>query len=79
VGTDDYDGGYLGFPVWDIGVDLRATDVIIADVHQPHCNTPMINKGPKSVRLSFVCYLRTDMAKCTEHYKDEMYVSPPKK
>jgi len=79
VGTDDYEGGYLGFPEWDIGVDLRATDVIIADVHQPHCNTPMTNKTPKSVRLSFVSYLRTDMAKCTDYYKDEMYVSPPKK
>jgi hypothetical protein len=78
VGTDDYEGGYLGFPEWDIGVDLRATDVIIADVHQPHCNTPMVKKSPKSVRLSFVCYLRTDMAKCTKYYKDDMYVSEVK-
>ena len=77
VGTDDYGGGYFGFPEWDIGVDLRSRDVIIADVHQPHCNTPMTNKTPSSTRLSFVCYLRTDMSKCDIPYKDGMIVSKP--
>ena len=77
VGNDDYDGGYFGFPEWDIGVDLRSRDVIIADVHQPHCNAPITNKKPTSIRLSFVCYLRTDMAKCEIPYKDGIYVSRP--
>ena len=75
VGTDDYEGGYTGFPEWDIGIDVRSGDIAIMDVHQPHCNTPMINKQPGSTRLSFVCYLRTDMVKGEIPYKDEMYVS----
>lgn len=76
VGTDDYDGGYTGFPEWDLGVDVRSGDVVIADIHQPHCNTPMTNKKPGSIRLSFVSYLRTDMLKGEIPYKDgKMYVS----
>lgn len=75
TGNDDYEGGYVGFPEWDIGIDAKSGDTVIMDVHQPHCNTPMTNKNKNSLRLSFVCYLRTDMCKGEIPYKDEMYVS----
>lgn len=55
-----YTGGYLGFPRWGICVDVRQGDFLAMDVHEWHCNTPIIGTG----RLSVVCYLRKNMIKC---------------
>ena len=56
----DYTGGYLGFPRWGICVDVRQGDFLAMDVHEFHCNTPIIGDG----RLSVVCYLRKKMINC---------------
>ena len=64
VGDDKYEGGYTGFPRYDVGVNLRNRDVVIMNVHEMHCNTPITGEGE---RLSFVCYLRQNMAKCTSN------------
>jgi hypothetical protein len=55
-----YSGGYLGFPRWGICIDVRQGDFLAMDVHEFHCNTPIIGDG----RLSVVCYLRKKMIKC---------------
>ncbi len=53
-----YDGGYTGFPAYNIAVDVRTGDFLAMDVFQLHCNTPIILNTPDAVRLSIVCYLR---------------------
>jgi len=68
VGNDQYEGGYIGFPEWDIGVDVRSGDVIIMDVHRVHCNIPIVGEDP--LRLSFVCYTRTNMVHCRTPFED---------
>ena len=55
-----YSGGYLGFPRWGICIDVRQGDFLAMDVHEFHCNTPIIGDG----RLSVVCYLRKKMINC---------------
>ena len=59
--TKSYTGGYLGFPKWGICVDVRQGDFLAMDVHEYHCNTPIIGDG----RLSVVCYLRKKMIQCS--------------
>lgn len=60
----DYQGGYTLFPQYNIAVDVRQGDFLLMDVHEWHCNTPIILKTKDSVRLSFVAYLRKNMYKC---------------
>uniref|UniRef100_A0A6C0EYK2 2OGFeDO JBP1/TET oxygenase domain-containing protein n=1 Tax=viral metagenome TaxID=1070528 RepID=A0A6C0EYK2_9ZZZZ len=55
-----YKGGYLVFPKFGIGIDVRQTDTLAMDVHQYHANTEIIGEG----RLSVVCYLRKQMINC---------------
>jgi hypothetical protein len=55
-----YTGGLLGFPRWGVAVDVRQGDFLAMDVHEWHCNTPIIGTG----RLSIVAYLRHGMIKC---------------
>jgi hypothetical protein len=72
VGDDNYTGGYTGFPRYDVGVDLRDGDVVIMNVHEMHCNTPLepLPGKPMGERLSFVCYVRKNMAKCTNNKQE---------
>ena len=53
-----YEGGYLGFPQYKVGVDVRTGDFLACDIHQLHGNTPIKLKSPDAERLSIVCYLR---------------------
>lgn len=62
MGDEKWKGCYLGFPEFQIAVDVRPLDFLLMDVHQYHCNTRIkVNKG---MRLSFVCYLRENMKLC---------------
>ena len=54
----NYEGGYTGFPSYQIAVDVRTGDFLAMDVFELHCNTPIILNTPDAVRLSIVCYLR---------------------
>jgi len=56
-----YEGAETCFPQYGIGVDVRTGDVLFMDVHQPHANLPMIKKDEDAIRLSIVCYLRTNV------------------
>lgn len=53
-----YKGGETCFPQYGIGVNVRTTDIIFMDVHQPHGNLPIELETEDAVRLSIVCYLR---------------------
>ena len=56
-----YKGGETCFPQYGIGVDVRSGDILYMDVHQPHGNLPIILDSPDAIRLSIVCYLRTNI------------------
>ena len=67
--SHDYSGGYLCFPQFKIGVDVRQGDFLAMDVHQFHTNTKInsLIKGKNNYgRLSIVCYLRKNMIKCVK-------------
>jgi len=57
---DNFEGGELCFPNYDIGIDIREGDLLLFDPHVTHCN----NKLTKNGRVSFVFYLREKLDKC---------------
>ena len=56
----DYEGAYLAFPRWGIGIDLPDNSVCIADSKALHCVTPIRGTGQ---RYTTVCY--TDLSTAT--------------
>jgi predicted 2-oxoglutarate/Fe(II)-dependent dioxygenase YbiX len=56
----DYEGAYLAFPRWGIGIDLPDNSVCIADSKSLHCVTPIRGSGK---RFTTVCY--TDLSAAT--------------
>jgi hypothetical protein len=74
-----YDGGYLVFPKWRVAVDLRTTDVLLADVHEFHGNVLIDGTEGEYDRLSCIYYYRTAMCKCgdpmTELQKYQTYLA----
>ena len=63
----DYDGALLAFPGFSpvVGIDMRACDILLADVHEWHGNTPFVGRVPYE-RLSLVCYYREKMQHCRD-------------
>jgi hypothetical protein len=59
-----YDGGYLCFPRYRVAVDVRDRDVLLADVHEYHGNTPLVGIEGEYDRISVVCYFREGMIHC---------------
>lgn len=70
VGT--FTGGIIGFPKYNVGVALRAGDVLLMNSHEIHCNTAIDDGGE---RLSFVCYLRDNMHVCTQKVDEKFYTN----
>ena len=64
----DFTGGYLGYPQFDIAVNICNGDMLLKDPHQFHANTPIIpnKKNAPYTRLSMVFYYREDMQKCIQ-------------
>lgn len=60
----EFKGGYFVLPKWGFGFDLRNGDILLADVHQWHGNTPIIKVDKGAVRLSLVMYYRKNMIYC---------------
>lgn len=56
-------GGQLLFPRYKVAIEMGNGDYLSMDVHEFHCNAPIYGEG---FRLSFVCYLREKMYKCSE-------------
>lgn len=63
VCSNDCTGGHLLFPAYKIAIEMKNSDYLALDVHESHCNSPIYGDG---YRLSFVCYLREKMYKCSE-------------
>jgi hypothetical protein len=58
-----FDGCYTCFPQYRIAADMQTGDVLLADVHEWHGNTPLKPKGAYE-RLSLVFYYREKMKEC---------------
>lgn len=58
-----FKGGFLGFPLRGLLVEMRPGDLIMMDSHEPHGNTPLEVHQPDGKRISMVCYARTDLQK----------------
>jgi len=68
-----YKGAETCFPQYKIGVDVRSGDILFMDVHQPHANLPLILEDKDAVRLSIVCYLRTNVWLRTKNKTRKFY------
>lgn len=77
-----FEGGWLCFPEYRVGVDLQDGDVILMDAHEWHGNTQFdpepkrrengqLEEDPGFERISVVCYYRTNMVKCGS-FQDEI-------
>lgn len=61
------EGGYILFPRYKLAIAADTGDFVAMDVHEYHCNSPIVLRDPANgYRLSFVCYLRERMLRCTE-------------
>ena len=61
-----YTGGETCFPQYGIAVNVREGDILFMDVHEWHGNLPFKLETKDSVRMSVVCYLRTNIWKRTK-------------
>jgi len=73
IENGEYQGGETCFPQYGIGVNVRSGDVLFMDVHQWHGNLPLRNQEPGSIRLSLVCYLRTNIWKRTRNRSRQFF------
>jgi Oxygenase domain of the 2OGFeDO superfamily len=64
IHAGEYGGGYLCFPKYGVAVDMRSQDVLLADVHEWHGNTPLHGKEGEYERISTVLYYRSKMRHC---------------
>ncbi len=60
----EYEGGYLVFPKFRVAVDMRTSDVLLADVHEWHGNTAIKGTPGRYERVSCVFYYREHMSAC---------------
>jgi FkbM family methyltransferase len=60
----NFKGGYLGYPQYDVCVDVRQGDLLLKNPHQWHCNTPIIGITKDWTRLSMILYYREGILKC---------------
>lgn len=67
VCKENVSGGEILFPQYKLAIDMSTGDFIAMDVHEFHCNAPIIQyPNSNGFRLSFVCYLRDRMIECNE-------------
>lgn len=61
-----YKGAYFCMPEFGIGIDMQNCDVLFADVHRWHGNTPFVEPSEDYLRVAFVMYYREYMYKCKQ-------------
>jgi hypothetical protein len=65
-----YEGSYFCLPEYGIGIDMQNQDVLFADVHSWHGNTPYQNTSEDFMRIAFVMYYREYMYQCKSPSKE---------
>jgi len=68
----NYEGGYFCLPEYKIAIDMQNCDLLFADVHKWHGNTPFNNCSEDFLRIAFVMYYREYMYKCKQP-KEELF------
>jgi hypothetical protein len=66
----EWDGCHLIFPKYRVAVDMEECGVLLADVHETHCNSPFIGDEEHD-RMSVVFYYRTGMPACLSAQEEE--------
>lgn len=61
-----YSGGYFCLPEYRVAIDMQNGDILFADVHKYHGNTPFRDCSNDYLRISFVMYYREYMYKCRQ-------------
>ena len=59
-----YEGGLFVVPQYGVAVNMRHGDVLLVDVHEWHCNTPLVGVSKYWTRLSCVFYFRRRIVAC---------------
>jgi len=59
-----YTGGYTVFPEFRVAANMSTGDVLLADVHEWHGNTPIVGKKDQHERVTCVFYYREKMQFC---------------
>ena len=62
----DYKGSYFCLPEYRVAIDMQNCDILFADVHKWHGNTPFIDCSGDYMRIAFVMYYREYMYKCKQ-------------
>ena len=60
----NFSGGYTIFPQFRVAVDMQNRGLLLADVHEWHCNSPIIGKPGRYKRYSCVFYFREGIKVC---------------
>jgi hypothetical protein len=60
----DFEGGWLVLPKYRVAFRQRPGDILLANVHEWHCNTPIKLLKEGAERLSLICYYRENMKRC---------------
>lgn len=59
-------GGWLLFPQYQVAFVLESGDFAAVDVHEWHCNSPIVKHGDDAYRYSFIAYFRERLMKCSD-------------
>jgi len=62
----DYKGSYFCMPEYRVAIDMQNCDILFADVHSWHGNTPFEECSDDYKRIAFVMYYREYMYKCKQ-------------
>lgn len=62
----DYKGSYFCLPEYRVAIDMQNCDILFADVHKWHGNTPYKECSDDYMRIAFVMYYREYMYKCKQ-------------
>lgn len=62
----DYTGSYFCLPEYRVAIDMQNCDILFADVHKWHGNTPFKDCSADYKRIAFVMYYREYMYKCKQ-------------
>lgn len=60
----EFEGAYFCIPKYRVAANMRTADVLLADVHEWHGNSPLYGKEGRYERLSCVFYYRQGMVAC---------------
>lgn len=65
-----YTGSFFCMPEYRVAIDMHNGDILFADVHKWHGNTPFKECSADYMRIAFVMYYREYMYKCKQPQKE---------